>query len=58
MKGKRVYVRFEGELLVVCQSLTEAAIKTNISCTHLRGLLDSGRTCRGYSFDTKQRKEK
>jgi len=58
MKGKRVYVRFEGELLGVCQSLTEAAIKTNISCTHLRTLLDSSRACRGYSFETKQRKGK
>ncbi len=58
MKGKKVYVSFEGELLGVCQSLTEAAIKTNISFSYIKGLLDSGRTCRGYSFETKQRKEK
>ncbi len=57
MKRKRVLVKFDNEVLGVCRSINEAAIKTNVSTGYIREILDSGMTCRGYLFESPDKKE-
>lgn len=58
MEGIKVKVFFQGEFLGTCSSLIDATTRTNVTFPTIKRFLDTGKSCRGYSFKSIPQEEK